>query len=124
MIGLARTAEKLGVFVRPGVPTSLGLSLPKALPPKEHNAQLLNSMYGKERLMDSQFPSGTVLWYEDPVLGEKPGSRVNDVASMRDSCFFKEDAVEEAWYVNGRARFYVKIIKSQRGLEVASERAC
>ena len=119
--GLTQTADKLGVMVRPGVPRSLGLITVAEIPPREHNEQLLNALYGKERIANSQFPSGTVLWFEGPVLGLKEATRVTDVAAMRDSCFFQGNS-GEAWYINGRVRFYAKVMRTHRGVEVAPER--
>ena len=118
--GLTRTAERLGLMVRPGVSRSLGLAVVQELSPEQHNTQLMNSVYTKERFNDAAFPAGTVLWFRDPVLGLKKATQVNDVAAMRDSCFFQQNS-SETWYVNGRVRFFCKVMRTYRGVEVVSE---
>ena len=111
--GIQRVCEQLGLFRLAAVRS---LRVEVECSPEEHNTQVINATWPKEAFMSCRFPAGTVVWYDDPVLGRNfRASAVIDPAAMRNS--------NETWFVNGRCRFFMRVFQSFEGIEVCSQQS-
>ena len=118
--GIQRVCEQLGLFRLSAV---RGLRVEVECSPEEHNTQVINAAWPKEAFKSCRFPAGTVVWYDDPVLGRNfRASAVIDPAAMSNSDLFREGS-NETWFVNGRCRFFMRAFQSPEGIEVCSQQS-
>lgn len=112
--GIRGLAEALGIFRSPGVPP---LALPTVLSAKEYNKKLIQCTFPREMFTDGgvQYPEGTVLWFNSADYEFRAFTA--DPASMTNEVLFR-DGSSETWYVNGRARFFMRIFQTYSGIEV------
>ena len=65
-----------------------------------------------------EWPTGCVPWFRDlRLIDNHTAFHVPDVNSMTDGSLFM-GATTETWYVNGRCRFFMRILRTPQGIEV------
>ena len=90
------------------------------LSPREHNRQIMATTFPKEALTEARFPAGTVLWFDDPAIGEVYRAEHVDPNTLTNNVLFQSGKCE-SWYVNARCRFFMRVFHTHEGIEACRD---